>query len=94
MDFLTHLTRKKFQKSSRWIVKYNSKGLVREVKLVYKPSEYSKSNAKRRGIEVRTLYNQEQLIKILKNDKEKRSKKTNPTTIEQNTNFPDGRVDV
>tara|TARA_R110000744_G_scaffold22679_1_gene57909 strand:+ start:1981 stop:2205 length:225 start_codon:yes stop_codon:yes gene_type:complete len=72
MSYLTHLKRTEHCGSCRWVVKYNSKELIREVKLVYKPSEYSKTNAKRYGNKARKLHNLEQLISILELDKEKR----------------------
>tara|TARA_R110000744_G_scaffold2922_2_gene11610 strand:+ start:1295 stop:1465 length:171 start_codon:yes stop_codon:yes gene_type:complete len=55
------------------VVKFDSQELVREVKLVYKPSEYSKANAKRYGNKARKLHNKEQLIAVLDSDKEKRN---------------------
>tara|TARA_R110000744_G_scaffold266254_2_gene380262 strand:+ start:605 stop:811 length:207 start_codon:yes stop_codon:yes gene_type:complete len=67
MSYLTHLKRNKLHHSSRWIVKYNDDNLIREVKLIFNPDEYRKSkNAK-------PLSTQEGLIKILDNDKERRS---------------------
>ena len=72
MSYLRHLKRNYNCPSCRWIVKYNSKDLVREVKLVYNPDDYSRENAKKYGHKARKLYNQEQLIKILEDDKEKR----------------------
>ena len=56
MSYLTHLKRAEHCSSCRWVVKYDSKELVREVKLVYKPSEYSKANAKRYGNKARRLH--------------------------------------
>lgn len=73
MSYLNHLIRGGHCDTCRWIVKYNAKDLIREVKLVYKPSEYSKENAKRYGKKARKLYNQEGLIDVLKQDKEKRN---------------------
>tara|TARA_R100000995_G_scaffold18009_2_gene7313 strand:- start:4318 stop:4524 length:207 start_codon:yes stop_codon:yes gene_type:complete len=67
MSYLTHLKRTNMHHSERWIVKYDDKGLVREVKLVYNPEEY------RKGKRSRTLNTQNGLIKILENDKEKRN---------------------
>ena len=69
MNFLQHLKRNDFNKSCRWIVKYDKEELIREIKQVYKPSEYSKMN------NPRELYNKNQLIKIIENDKEKRRSK-------------------
>tara|TARA_R110000824_G_C15099790_1_gene666166 strand:- start:217 stop:441 length:225 start_codon:yes stop_codon:yes gene_type:complete len=73
MTYLTHLKRAAHCNTCRWIVKYNTKELVREIKLVYKPSEYSKANAKRYGHKARKLHNIEQLIAVLEADKEKRN---------------------
>ena len=73
MSYLSHLKRAEHCTTCRWVVKFNSKELIREVKLVYKPSEYSKANAKRYGNKARKLYNREQLIAILESDKEKRN---------------------
>jgi len=67
MSYLSHLKRNKMHYSSRWIVKYDNDNLVREVKLIYSPEEYRKSSRSR------TLNTQEGLIKILENDKTKRS---------------------
>ena len=67
MSYLTHLKRNKMHYSSRWIVKFDSKtDLVREVKLIFNPEEYRKSEKSR------TLNTQDGLIKILENDKAKR----------------------
>ena len=71
MSYLTHLKRNKMHYSSRWIVKYDDNNLVREVKLIYSPEEYRKSEKSR------TLNTQEGLIKILENDKERRLRNTN-----------------
>ena len=40
MSYLTHLKKTEHSTDSRWIVKKNKNGLIREVKLIYKPSEY------------------------------------------------------
>tara|TARA_R100001530_G_scaffold96038_5_gene66816 strand:+ start:716 stop:928 length:213 start_codon:yes stop_codon:yes gene_type:complete len=66
MSYLTHLKRNKLHYSSRWIVKYDDDGLVREVKLIYSPDEY------RKWSRPRSLHTQQTLIKILENDKERR----------------------
>jgi len=66
MSYLTHLKRNKLHYSSRWICKYNDKGLIKEVKLIYSPEEYRKfKNSK-------PLNTQEGLIKVLEADKLKR----------------------
>jgi len=64
MSYLLHLKRTKMHPSERWIVKTNDKsGKIREVKLIFNPEEYQK------GKNPRQLYNQQELIKILENDK-------------------------
>jgi len=70
MSYLTHLKKTESSEENRWIVKYTSEGLVKEVKLIYKPSEYYASN-KHKGKNARPLHNKNALIKILENDKEK-----------------------
>ena len=69
MNYLQFLKRNKLHYSSRWIVKYNDEGLVREVKLIFNPEEY------KLGKKARTLHTQKGLIKILENDKERRLQK-------------------
>ena len=66
MSYLTHLKRHKMHYSSRWIVKYDDKDLIRDVKLIFNPEEYRKLSKSRK------LNTQEGLIKILENDKENR----------------------
>ena len=74
MSYLEHLRKINNQDETRWVVKYNKKtGLIREVKQVYKPSEYYASN-KHKGENARPLHNNNAIIKILENDKEKRGK--------------------
>jgi len=73
MSYLNHLKRNNHCDSSRWVVKYDVKELIREIKLVYKPSEYSKANAKRYGNKARKLHNREELIYALESDKKNRS---------------------
>ena len=59
--------------SCRWIVKFHQDtNLIREVKLVYNPEEYSKTNAKIYGHKARKLYTRKGLIKVLEDDKERR----------------------
>ena len=70
MSYLTHLKKTISSDENRWIVKYDKKGLVREIKLIYKPSEYYAEN-KHKGKNARPLHNKNALIKILENDKEK-----------------------
>ena len=68
MSFLTHLKKTNHEENTRWIVKYTSKGKIREVKQIYKPSEYYAEN-KHKGKNARPLHNKNALIKILENDK-------------------------
>ena len=70
MTYLQHLKKSKNCVDTRWIVKYNTKGRVREVKQIYKPSEYYAFNL-HKGKNARPLHNKNALIKILENDKEK-----------------------
>ena len=66
MSYLNHLKRIRMHKDSRWIVKNNPEnGKIREVKLIFNPEEYQK------GKKARTLYDQDQIIKLLENDKKK-----------------------
>jgi len=73
MSYLSHLNRNNHCSTCRWIVKYNSKDLIREVKLVYNPDEYSRDNAKRYGHKARKLYTRKGLIGVLEKDKVKRN---------------------
>ena len=74
MSYLSHLKRTNNCQSCRWIVKRDSKtDLIREVKLVYNPEEYSKENIKRYGKKARKLHTQDEVIVVLKQDKEKRN---------------------
>ena len=73
MVYLAHLKRQPHCEDCRWIVKYDTKELIREVKLVYKPSEYSKANAKRYGNKARKLHKRDELILLLEIDRSKRS---------------------
>ncbi len=67
VDYLGFLRNYKMHYKSRWVVKFNAKDLVKEVKLIFDPEQYRKRlNAKR-------LHTQKGLIKILENDKEKRN---------------------
>jgi hypothetical protein len=71
MNYLAHLKRATHCPSCRWIVKYNTEGFVREVKLVYNPLEYSRENAKRYGRKARKLYDRSELIEVLEMNKKK-----------------------
>ena len=72
MSYLLHLKKTSNESDTRWVVKYNKKGLVKEVKQIYKPSEYYAMN-KHKGKNARSLHNKNALIKILEDDKAKRS---------------------
>jgi hypothetical protein len=73
MSYLTHLKKTQNSPDNRWIVKRSKKnGLIREVKLIYKPSEYYAEN-KHRGKNARPLHNKNALIKILEDDKARRN---------------------
>ena len=66
IDYLGFLRNHKMHYKSRWVVKYNAKELIKEVKLIFNPERYRKRpNAKK-------LHTQKGLIKILENDKETR----------------------
>ena len=71
MGFLTHLKKTEHDEETRWIVKYDKKSLVREVKQIYKPSEYYALNL-HKGKNARPLHNKNVLIKILEGDRLKR----------------------
>ena len=74
MSYLTHLKRAEHCSSCRWIIKRDSKtDLIREVKLVYNPDEYSRENAKTYGNKARKLHNREELIEVLDSDRQKRN---------------------
>tara|TARA_R110000751_G_scaffold113367_1_gene212514 strand:- start:58 stop:282 length:225 start_codon:yes stop_codon:yes gene_type:complete len=73
MTYLSHLKRNNHCSSCRWIVKYDSTDLIREVKLVYNPQEYIDDNAKRYGHKARKLYTRKGLIGVLEKDKVKRN---------------------
>ena len=71
MSYLRYLKTANFAEDIRWIVKYNPKGIVREVKQIYKPAEYYASN-KHKGDNARPLHNKNALVKILENDRNNR----------------------
>tara|TARA_R100000742_G_C4277632_1_gene99685 strand:+ start:586 stop:843 length:258 start_codon:yes stop_codon:yes gene_type:complete len=70
IDYLSFLKSRKLHYKSRWIVKYGTKGLVREVKLIFNPEEY------RKGKRAKKLNTQYGLIKILENDRKRRLQTT------------------
>lgn len=65
MSYLTHLQRTTMHPDTRWIVKLSSDGRIREVKQIFNPEEYIKEKKPRK------LITQQELIKLLQNDKEK-----------------------
>jgi hypothetical protein len=65
MSFLSFLKRAKLHSTTRWIIKYNTKDEIREIKQLFNPKEYSTLNNKHN----RTLYNQKELIEILESKK-------------------------
>ena len=73
MDYLTHLKKTSNEDATRWIVKYHKDGLVKEVKQIYKPSEYYAAN-KHKGKNARSLHYKNVLIKILEDNKLKKQK--------------------
>jgi hypothetical protein len=64
--YASHLKRTKTHPDNRWIVKFDSNGLVKEVKLIYNPKEYRKFKGKHQ------LINKEKLLAILDEDKANR----------------------
>ena len=72
MSFLTHLKKTIHDDDIRWIVKYDKKKFIREVKQIYKPSEYYAMNL-HKGKNARSLHNKNALIKILENEKSRRN---------------------
>ena len=62
MSYLEHIKKTDNCIDTRWVVKYNKKtGLIREVKQVYKPSEYYALNL-HKGKNARPLHNKNALI--------------------------------
>jgi hypothetical protein len=72
MSFLQHIKRVSLNDDERWIVKYDKKGIIREVKQIYKPSEYYAMNL-HKGKNARPLHNKNALVKILEADRIKRN---------------------
>jgi hypothetical protein len=73
MSFLKHLKKSTHTDDTRWIVKYDKKEKIKEVKQIYKPSEYYAMNL-HKGKNAKPLHNKNALIKILENDKEKNNR--------------------
>jgi len=74
-SYLQHLKKTDNCVDVRWIVKYDKKDRIKEVKQIYKPSEYYAMN-KHKGKNARPLHNKNALIKILEDDKEKGNNKS------------------
>lgn len=66
MSYLTHLKRTTHCPSCRWVVKRDFNDDIKEVKLVYKPSEY------RDFLNARKLYTQKGLMTVLEAEREKK----------------------
>ena len=64
MSFLTHLKKYNHTEDTRWIVKYDKKERIKEVKQIYKPSEYYAMNL-HKGKNAKPLHNKSALIKII-----------------------------
>jgi len=63
--YLKHLKHAKISSDIRWIVKYDTKGKVKEVKQLFNPKEYQNFNNRHN----RPILDRENLIKVLENDK-------------------------
>jgi len=68
MNYHTYLKRNRLTDDKRWIVKYSSDGLIKEVKLIYNVDEY------RKIIGRKALHTQDELIKLLDENKERKAK--------------------
>jgi|TARA_R110000744_G_scaffold281190_1_gene393124 hypothetical protein len=64
MSYLNFIKKAKISDGERWVVKYNKQGLVREVKQIFKPSEYYAMN-KHKGEKARPLHKKSALIGLL-----------------------------
>tara|TARA_R110000744_G_scaffold86348_1_gene168714 strand:- start:9992 stop:10204 length:213 start_codon:yes stop_codon:yes gene_type:complete len=65
--YASYLRRSVQNENNRWIVKFDSENLIKEVKLIYNPKEYRKMNGKHK------LLTKEKLLEILDDDKKNRS---------------------
>ena len=74
VNYLEHLKRADNHVDTRWVAKHDKKGLLKEIKQVYKPSEYYALN-KHKGKNARPLHNKNTIIKIMEEDKLKRNEK-------------------
>ena len=59
ISYKDHLKKITISEETRWFIKRDAKGKIREVKLVYDPEEYLKTKSPRE------LFNKEELISIL-----------------------------
>ena len=69
MSFIKTFLKTETYPLRRWIVKRDEQGLLREVKCIFNPEEYSKSES------ARTMYGDRKLKEILLKDKEQRHEK-------------------
>ena len=69
MSFLKTFLKTDTYPLRRWIVKRDKQELIREVKCIFNPEEYSKAE------NARTMYGDRKLKEILVKDKEKRNEK-------------------
>ena len=67
MSFLKTFLKTDTYPLRRWIVKRDKKGLIREIKCIFKPEEYEKDK------NARPMYGDRKLKEILLKDKEKRN---------------------
>ena len=58
-NYLSYLKKIKMHEDTRWFVKTNPQGKIREVKQVYDPEDYAK------GSRARKLLTQDELINVL-----------------------------
>jgi len=65
MSYLSHLKRNEMDIDIRWIVKYDSDNNIKEVKQIFNPEEYINT------ADPRILYNKEDLIKLLEDERKK-----------------------
>tara|TARA_R110002020_G_scaffold127802_2_gene286577 strand:+ start:406 stop:627 length:222 start_codon:yes stop_codon:yes gene_type:complete len=68
MSFLRTFLKTKTYPLRRWIVKRDKEGLLREVKCIFNPEDYSKTSS-------RPMYGDRKLKEILIKDKEQRNEK-------------------
>lgn len=62
ISYKDHLKRINIPEDTRWFIKRDSKGKIKEVKQVYDPEEYLKTK------KPRELLNKEELISVLESD--------------------------